>query len=855
VPPKLKIPAPIDRPISRAYLRQFTGWSTAYPPGMSDSTSLRIMENVMVNRDASVRVRPGLRHMSWQAEPDGTLLASTNKIVGTHEPFFLNDGSKAYLFAVREASGTVGFRVLARPGGAGQLTIHPITDPGISFLVPEGMATLEFSAKTTYVKYLQIDNKIFALSNAGEPMRIFQVGVNKSAKALRAIVRPEWTTDDKLTVVHPTAAWVNGALPTDTRRNKFLSPNFDVIAPNWAVSATTSMVRSSTIFRTGPYAGRMTSLPTRTNIMPRPLHSTAPITLAGWSDGSGASSISIAGNALRVNIPSGAKGRRGYANSPACDATALVTYQISLDIVDAAGVGDIGMKVRFYTTGGAQIGEDLNRSLTSTPGRRVTSGVAAPKGTATMRIFVYGEVGGTAAQNFSFNNVLICENTEPNTMFSGTSGTNYFWTGASNNSASVYHPPVDISVTTPVDPVTERSWCASLYIQSVTSRQATLSIAWKGGDSGNTATGSTPGVATATTVGSFARLVTTDTAPVGSTNAKVTLKIAAVPRGEYHYIDDALFETGGSAAAFFSGATADSDTLKHSWDGDANDSSSTEKIFTAAGPLPPAATKTAQTLISSTAASNSFSFGFFYTFSNEIGECAASQITVVRAQRGWSMWKWETPNAAAEPSGTATADPGACADQLVAYMSNDVFKAARDQGATHWSLYMFTWSDQQPVPVNAVRVAEREITRGSTYNDNAWLRATPQLSDTGDDLVPLPKGNPRINYSDPSCGGQGIVAADRMVLVNDPTAQAVIRWTSNSQGSYTDFSAVRGGGFKTLTSGNLYIPGTVKLWQNPQSVDTLTILCVGVDGQSTSYYMQPAQVAAQSEAVNIMGFE
>jgi len=40
-----KTPAPIDRPLSRAYLREFTGWSTAYAPGLSDPTSLRVMEN------------------------------------------------------------------------------------------------------------------------------------------------------------------------------------------------------------------------------------------------------------------------------------------------------------------------------------------------------------------------------------------------------------------------------------------------------------------------------------------------------------------------------------------------------------------------------------------------------------------------------------------------------------------------------------------------------------------------------------------------------------------------------------------------------------------------------------------
>ncbi len=92
-------------------------------------------------------------------------------------------------------------------------------------------------------------------------------------------------------------------------------------------------------------------------------------------------------------------------------------------------------------------------------------------------------------------------------------------------------------------------------------------------------------------------------------------------------------------------------------------------------------------------------------------------------------------------------------------------------------------------------------------------------------------------------------------MVKDPTAAAVIKYSSNQQGDYTNFSAAKGGGYKTLTSGNLYIPACVKLWQNPQSADTLTILCKGTDGHSTSYYMAPAQVTSQSDTTNIMGFE
>ena len=59
MPAKKSVPAPIDRPLSKAYLRQFTGWSTAYPPGLSDPASCRDMQNVMVDRSKGISVRPG----------------------------------------------------------------------------------------------------------------------------------------------------------------------------------------------------------------------------------------------------------------------------------------------------------------------------------------------------------------------------------------------------------------------------------------------------------------------------------------------------------------------------------------------------------------------------------------------------------------------------------------------------------------------------------------------------------------------------------------------------------------------------------------------------------------------------
>ena len=70
---KKKTPAPIDRPLSKAYLRSFAGWSTAYPPGQSQPNSLRKMENVWIDRNAAAEVRPGLHYLTYTQVPDPDL--------------------------------------------------------------------------------------------------------------------------------------------------------------------------------------------------------------------------------------------------------------------------------------------------------------------------------------------------------------------------------------------------------------------------------------------------------------------------------------------------------------------------------------------------------------------------------------------------------------------------------------------------------------------------------------------------------------------------------------------------------------------------------------------------------------
>lgn len=462
------VAAPIERPLSRAYLRDFGGWSTAYPPGVSEPSTLREMENVVITQEGAVAVRPGLRsvlNMWTDTELDAEL-------VGGFESFFLNDGSKALLFAGRQSTGRVYFRIARYIEDEARYEVLPIDDSEHGFSVPQGTDVLAFNPETTYVRYVQIDNKIFALSNAGDTIRVFWVGTEKLAKKIVSITEPGYNSGDRLTVVHPVSSWRSGSQVT----------------------------------------------------------------------------------------------------------------------------------------------------------------------------------------------------------------------------------------------------------------------------------------------------------------------------------------------------------------------------------IPTAETNTTDTLISTTSGDNDYNFAYFYSFNNEIGESAHSQIRVVKTQRRWSAWRANASN------------DNASEDQLVAYMPEAVWDTAVQQGATGWNLYMLTWSNQDNVPVEAVLLNTRTIDSTSTWQKHGWIAHTPLLEGQ-EGSAALPNSSNRRNYSAPPTAGQGLVAGDRLILTYDRANAAVIRWSSNQQGNYTNFSSSVGGGYKTLTSGNLYIPAAVKLWQNPQSVDTITILCEGVDGYSTSYYMAPSEVSGASSNEIIMGFE
>ena len=476
-----KLEAPIDRPLSKAYLREFDGWSTAYPPGISEPNSLRLMENVWITREGACSIRPGLRSILGP----NIFLTTTHSqtMVGGFEHFYTNAGERALLYAYRRSDNTVGFSAMVYNSTKGYYEVKALT--ALGFSIPQGMSGIAFSAATKYVRYVQIDNKILALSDAGEDARIFWVGSTKSAKRIEKITFPRWNGTDKPDTRHPTASWITN-------------------------------------------------------------------------------------------------------------------------------------------------------------------------------------------------------------------------------------------------------------------------------------------------------------------DNKVTVPTAQAP-GE-------------------------------------------------------------TTLIHSTASKNTYNFAYFYTFFNEVGETAASQLRHVKVQRSYSTWEMVEPLANGS-AGTTTSDMERSRDQLVTSLPNEAYVGAKAQGALGWRLYCMSWSDQGVVPVDAILVDEVIFKDSGTRQTEGWIAHTPLI--TSQDVVrAAPNKYDRDNFTDPPSASQGLVVGDRIVFVYDKKHAGRIQWSGNLMGEYINTSPSVGGGFKTLTSGNLQVPAAVKLWQNPQSVDTITILCMGLDGYSASYYMSPnSEVSGQTAATVVMGFE
>jgi len=193
-------------------------------------------------------------------------------------------------------------------------------------------------------------------------------------------------------------------------------------------------------------------------------------------------------------------------------------------------------------------------------------------------------------------------------------------------------------------------------------------------------------------------------------------------------------------------------------------------------------------------------------------------------------------------------------DQLVGMLPSGQYAIAKTAGAIKWNLYQFTWNDTSPVPSIATLVGTKKITAVGTEATESWIiNSAAAIADAYN--VAIPNEENRVNYSGAPRSRQGLAVGDRLVLVNDGLNQALIKWSANTPEEYTNFSPSKGGGRKTLNSGNLLVPLSAHLWQNPQSTDTIVILCKGLNGYHAAYYMAPASVSGQSDSTLIMGFE
>lgn len=838
MPPKARPPAPIDRPLSKAYLREFAGWSTAYPPGLSEPNSLRVMENVQVTREGAARVRPGLRSYMRTKSP--------LPIVGSHELFYLPAG-KAYLVAVRETVdvGTedereiVGFRVIG-PNSDGDIVMDTLANFG--FTVPADPDVLSFTAATTYVKYLQIDNKIFALSNAPEGMLMFWVGDDKKAKKLQSIVRPAWSTADKLTAMQPAAAWVTGNVPSSTRYNLCVNPEFTTNSNYWFAGNP----QSGQFLYTDPAVSSQVlvvrSRETRINWALQPLHDVATTGTTGWSPVNG--TVAVSGSALRFTCAAG--NSYGFARSAMLPAPAGQRMRVAFDMVSLSNVATLRGLVAFYRSNGDYISTaDVLLSTKLIAGRRNTNVFTVPTQAKYARLLIgLNPASKTSTSRIDIKDVNFTLDSYANTTaLDGNDGADYFWEGAVNASRSLYHPPTSAYTKSSLIPITPGTYTVSADMYGTTGKQ--IEIEARALNSNGSLLLKTFTAATGDST--WARRSTTITAPAGSTRLEVRAVLRGGQKNDRLRIDKVLVERSGTAGTYFSGATPSVGTSKRRWTGAAHASTSVEIVYNPV--LPTAHVPTDGSLVSSNQTKNRYNFSFFYTVSNDLGESAASQVTTIKTQRPWTSWIWK------DPAGNETNDPKKCHDQIVVTMPAEVFTAAVAAGATKWTAYYFYQGPNDGPSVTATRFAEIDLTNEPDHPEHGVARLTPQLTKigVGDPLVP--SESTRENASDPVKGSQGVVAADRLILVGNPADPARISWSSGAPGDYHNFSTLLGGGTKTLTSGNLYTTGTVKLWQNPQSVDTLTILNMGDDGRSNAYYMQPAQITSLSESISVMGFE
>lgn len=921
---KKKVAPPIDRPLSKAYLRSFTGWSTAYPPGLSDPTSCRVMENMLVDRNGGLMLRPGLRYASYTNTPNlvdtekhhyGTALAHIDEtapmstiegreMVGTLEPFYLHNGTRAYLFAVRETDGTVGFRVLSFSNLHDM--VQSITASGL--ICPQGEETVRFSPATKYVSYVQIDNRILAMSDAGESVLLFFVGGQKLAKRLNTINVPEWKDEQKPVVRHPEANWILKN-PGEVRRNELRNASFTRGTERWHRDGghTEWDIIVSDDAPHGSRYLRVMSEPSRKNLVHAPLHRVADLPnkpgsgygTEGWHSGYGDPKLQKRDDHMRIFDEKG-KGLFLADSAHFGGIKAGRKYRLAFTF-ECSERTDVKARVRFYRNNGAQIGDTIkmNPDERKLSGRFESRAIEAPDHAVSAMIRI-GATSETKAESWvKVKDVMFVRDGEPLGIFSGDSDRSWWEDGKTNKAASIQWPSTEVIVKSNIVPIVPgEEVAASINVNGerrdpdkpnqleylplevkviletfnknekvVDSKEITHTTTKNKRDSH----------------GNLLEMKWTRTADIligknsKAVSARITIKTSLAAL-EMMHLDGAMIVSDRIATQpFFTGATPSQGNILYSWDKadkppHLSASIETKKLYDDADfyKFPEKSQpSTANTLVATGGRTkNPYKFGFFYTFENEFGETPPSKVTEIRTQRGSAQWLWEKPKLATDgttgdPSGVETVIADQCCDQLAVQVPKDVFDGAVASGATRWNLYMFEWNEQEPVPIEARLIdyvdiykdAEGSVLKSPiTYDLGGWIRVTPNRK-MFLELAPLPTKGERRNYSKPPKTRNGIVAGDRIILVGDADEMATVKWSSNRQGSYTNFTPTKSGGVKTLSSGNLYIPGAAVLWQNPQSVDTITILCIGSDGSSTCYYMSPSEVTGQNSSTQIMGFE
>lgn len=849
--PRKSTPPPIDRPLSKAFLRQFKGWSNEFPPGQSEPSSLRVMENVLVDRNGALSVRPGIRHLSYDQSPDidPTLadspgVASSHPPIGSMEPFYLGDGTSAMLYAVREDDGRVGFRALRM--SESRRTVWELPELGFTGY---DLSAIPFTKGTSYVEYAQIDNVIIALSDNGEPARHFTVGDTLSVSIPQEISVPAWVDTDKPTITHPSAAWIMWESPNLVRTNLLHDPRLILGTEVWTPGPLTEVEQKNG----GGFIIR--SLPSRTNLVNSPLHDVPAFGTEGWFPLGSNSIVEAHGSVLRCRAV-GAGVVRVRSSKILDGIVPRSRYRLALDI----GPFDVApaiVYIEFLSISGAPVGVPPEFPFPAAPGRWELPSVRAPEGAVAARIGVAGMAvpGGS----FTISNVVFCRDGESTDMFHvGSPGmSDVYWSGAANRSATIWHPPVEASLTSRrAQVVPGLPYGSAISAKGATQMRMALHV-FSGKDGYLATTG--PTVATLTS--SF-QAVANNALALGADRRfmRMQLNFPALGRGGTVELEKAILEQAASAGTWFDGSVRSGRSgLAHRWQGAPHRSGSLLLGYASDRPEFSAQAPTANTLISSDASKNVHKLAFLYTFENEVGESAPSMLAEIRTQRGWFQWKWQMPLSDGNPGTTQAPRPSLSADQLVVHIPAAVFDVAVQQGATRWNLYGMSWSDQDAVPVTLEKVHTQKLypdprVETDEHRNSSWVQVTPQRT-IGLEYMPLPQEDMLQNSSHPLRHLAGVAEADRLIMVGNPRDPSTIVWSSSTPGRFTTFTPSAGGGEKTLSSGNLHLPIAAVLWQNPQSVDTLTVLCTSQTERSITYYMTPAVVQSQQGNTPVMGFE